>query len=228
MSDPNPPRRSVRSYVQRGGRVTSGQRRALSDLWQRFGLEASGGPLDLDATFGRNAPRVLEIGYGDGSALTALAAARPECDFLGIEVHAPGIGHCLGLAAAAGLSNLRLIRGDAAEVLGERIAPSALAQALLWFPDPWPKKRHHKRRLIQPEFAALLASRLASGGRLSVASDWEPYAEQIRAVLSATEGLANVAPDGGYVTRPQRVVTRFETRGARLGHRVRDLEFVKT
>jgi tRNA (guanine-N7-)-methyltransferase len=227
MTDPNPPRRSVRSYVQRAGRVTSGQRRALSELWERFGVEASGDALDLDLTFGRRAPRVLEIGYGDGTAITALAAARPECDFLGIEVHAPGIGHCLRLTAAAGLTNLRLIRGDAAEVLRERIAPRALVQALLWFPDPWPKKRHHKRRLIQPEFAALLASRLASGGRVCVASDWEPYAEQIRSVLTATAGLANVAADGGYVTRPERVLTRFEARGARLGHRVRDLEFVK-
>jgi tRNA (guanine-N7-)-methyltransferase len=199
----------------------------LDDLWQRFGLDASGAPLDLDVTFGRRAPRVLEIGYGDGSAITALASARPECDFLGIEVHAPGIGHCLRLAAAAGLTNLRLIRGDAAEVLRERIPPGALAQAFLWFPDPWPKKRHHKRRLIQPEFAALLASRLASGAHLNVASDWEPYAEQIRAVLTATPGLANLATDGGYVTRPERVLTRFEARGARLGHRVRDLEFVR-
>jgi tRNA (guanine-N7-)-methyltransferase len=200
----------------------------LDELWQRFGLDASGGLLDLDASFGRRAPRVLEIGYGDGSAITAQAAARPECDFLGIEVHAPGIGHCLRLAAAAELTNLRLIRGDAAEVLRERIPPGALTQALMWFPDPWPKKRHHKRRLIQPDFAALLASRLASGGRLSVASDWEPYAEQIRVVLTATAGLTNVAADGGYVTRPQRPLTRFEARGTQLGHRVRDLEFVRT
>jgi tRNA (guanine-N7-)-methyltransferase len=207
--------------------VTSAQRRALDDLWQRFGLDASGGLLDMDAVFGRRAPRVLEIGYGDGSAITTLASARPECDFLGIEVHAPGIGHCLRLAAAAGLTNLRLMRGDAAELLRERIPAGALARAFLWFPDPWPKKRHHKRRLIQPEFAALLASRLAVGGHLNVASDWEPYAEQIRAVLTETSGLANLAADGGYVTRPERVLTRFEARGARLGHRVRDLEFVR-
>jgi len=227
MTDPNAPRRGIRSYVQRGGRITSGQRRALDELWQRYGLDAGGGPLDLDRTFGRRAPRVLEIGYGDGSAIVALASARPECDVLGIEVHAPGIGHCLKLAAAAGLSNLRLIRGDATEILRERIPAGTLAHALLWFPDPWPKKRHHKRRLIQPEFATLLASRLAVGGRLNVASDWEPYAEQIVTVLSGTTGLVNAAADGRYVARAARVVTRFETRGARLGHRVRDIEFIK-
>jgi tRNA (guanine-N7-)-methyltransferase len=221
------PPQSVRSYVLRGGRITRAQRRALEELMPRFAIPYSPAPLDLDRAFGRNAPRVLEIGFGNGDTLVALAAASPERDFIGVEVHAPGIGHCLLAAEAAGLSNLRVIAHDAVEVLANQVAPEALDELLLYFPDPWPKKRHHKRRLVRPSFAALAASRLRRGGRLCLATDWEPYAAWMLEVLNAEPGLANAARDGGYAENPGRGATRFERRGRRLGHRVFDLEFLR-
>jgi len=223
---PDAPHRAIRSFVKRGGRITVGQQRALAELWPRYGIEAGAHPLDLDAVFGRRAPRTLEIGFGDGETLVALAAAHPERDYLGLEVHAPGVGHCLLRAAAAGLSNLRVAQHDAVEVLERSIAPAALDEVLIYFPDPWPKKRHHKRRLVQPAFAALLASRIAAGGRLRLATDWAPYAEWMREVLDASAAFDNVAGRGGYVPRPAaRPVTKFERRGTRLGHDARDLEY---
>ncbi|MBS0394259.1 MAG: tRNA (guanosine(46)-N7)-methyltransferase TrmB [Proteobacteria bacterium] len=228
MHEPPPaaPHRAIRSFVRREGRITPAQQRALADCWPRYGIEFDGGALDLDARFGRRAPRTLEIGFGDGETLVALAAAHPERDYLGIEVHAPGVGHCLLRAAAAGLANLRVIRHDAVEVLERGLAPGALDEVLVYFPDPWPKKRHHKRRLVQRPFAALLASRLASGGTLRLATDWAPYAEWMREVLDASPEFANAAGADGFVPRPAaRPVTKFERRGARLGQAARDLEY---
>jgi tRNA (guanine-N7-)-methyltransferase len=204
--------------------MTGAQSRALEELWPRYGMEPAGGPLDLVALFGRQAPVTLEIGFGNGENLVALAAAYPDQDFIGVEVHAPGVGHLLHKAAAAGLANLRVIQHDAVEVLRERIAPGSLAAILVLFPDPWPKKRHHKRRLVNGAFAELAASRLAPGGTLQLATDWVPYAEWMLEVLDAAPALRNQATGGRYVPRnPGRAPTRFEARGERLGHEVRDL-----
>ncbi|MBU6379603.1 MAG: tRNA (guanosine(46)-N7)-methyltransferase TrmB, partial [Gammaproteobacteria bacterium] len=184
-----PAPRRIRSFVLRAGRITAAQQRALETLWPRYGLEPplpSAAPLDLDAVFGRHAPRSLEIGFGNGDNLLALAAAHPERDFIGVEVHRAGVGHLLLCAEAAGLDNLRVICHDAVEVLEQAIAPAALDEVLILFPDPWHKKRHHKRRLVQPAFVALLASRLAPGGRLQLATDWEPYAQQMLEVVGAS------------------------------------------
>jgi tRNA (guanine-N7-)-methyltransferase len=227
-ASPDAPHRAIRSFVKRGGRITVGQQRALDELWPRYGIDAGSAPLDLDALFGRSAPRTLEIGFGDGETLVALAAAHPERDYLGLEVHTPGVGHCLLRAAAAGLANLKVARHDAVEVLEHSIALGALDEVLIYFPDPWPKKRHHKRRLVQPAFAALLATRIAPGGRLRLATDWAPYAEWMREVLDASAAFGNAAGAAGYVPRPaERPVTKFERRGTRLGHEARDLEYLR-
>ena len=221
-------RRGVRSFVVRAGRMTDGQRRALAELWPRYGVEFSPHPLDLDGVFGRNAPRVLEIGSGNGQHLLGLARAHPGNDHIAVEVHPPGIGHLLQQAQAAGLTNLRAIRHDALEVLQFQIPAGTLQQILVLFPDPWPKKRHHKRRLVDAGFAHLVATRLRAGGELRLATDWTPYAEQMLEVLGAESLLQNCAPDGAFMPRdPQRLPTRFETRGTRLGHAVHDLAFVR-
>src|SRR5262245_6033320 len=178
-----PPVRRVRSYVRRGGRITSAQARAVVELWSRYGIDFAPQMLDLDAVFGRRAEHVLEIGFGNGDALLALATAQPQRDFLGIEVHEPGVGRLLAQAAHAGVTHLRVLRHDAVEVLEQQLAPQSLDEVLIFFPDPWPKKRHHKRRLLQPGFVATLAARLRPGGVLRVATDWEPYAQQILEVL---------------------------------------------
>ncbi|HEX7417338.1 MAG TPA: tRNA (guanosine(46)-N7)-methyltransferase TrmB [Steroidobacteraceae bacterium] len=222
--------RRIRSFVVRAGRITPAQERALTELWPRYGIAFDGGQaaplLDLDAAFGRRAPRVLEIGFGNGENLVALAAAHPHNDYLGIEVHRPGIGRLLLAAAQGALTNVRVICHDAVEVLERGIAPDSLDEVQVLFPDPWHKARHHKRRLIQPPFVALLAARLRAGGILRVATDWQPYAEQMLEVLLRCEQLQNLAPDGGFAPRPQeRAPTRFEQRGTRLGHGVWDLEF---
>jgi tRNA (guanine-N7-)-methyltransferase len=218
------PHRTVRSFVLRAGRIGPGQQRALDELGPRFVLPFAAGVPDWAAVFGRDAPRVLEIGFGMGDATAQIAAAQPDTDFIGIEVHAPGVGALLRRIGEAGLSNLRIVQHDAVEVLQAMIAPQSLAGVHLYFPDPWHKKRHHKRRLLQPDFAALLASRLAVGGYLHCATDWEPYAEQMLQVLSAEPLLANTA--AGYAPRPAwRPQTKFELRGLRLGHAVRDLLF---
>ncbi|QKT03329.1 tRNA (guanosine(46)-N7)-methyltransferase TrmB [Ectothiorhodospiraceae bacterium 2226] len=220
--------RPVRSFVRREGRMTVGQQRALEALLPRYGVPAGDAPLDLDALFGRRAPRVLEIGFGMGATLAELAARHPERDYLGIEVHRPGVGSLLMQVAEQGLTNVRVWGDDAVAFLERRIPPASLDQILILFPDPWPKKRHHKRRIVQPPFVALAASRLAAGGRLQLATDWAPYAEHMLAVLGAEPTLRNVAPDGGYIPRPEeRPVTKFERRGQRLGHGVWDLAFEK-
>jgi tRNA (guanine-N7-)-methyltransferase len=221
---PSPPHRPVRSFVLRQGRMSPAQHRALVELSPRFGIVFAPAPLDFDREFARSAPRILEIGCGMGEATAAIAAARPGEDFLGVEVHAPGVGNLLRLIATGGLSNLRLIRHDAVDVVAAMIAPTTLAGVHVFFPDPWPKKRHHKRRLLQPGFVHELALRLAPGGYLHVATDWEDYAQQVLATLQAEPLLANTAV--GFAPRPgYRPLTKFEARGLKLGHRVWDLLF---
>ncbi|MDE2398600.1 MAG: tRNA (guanosine(46)-N7)-methyltransferase TrmB [Burkholderiales bacterium] len=218
------PLAKVRSYVLRGGRLGPGQERALAELGPRFVLPFEPRPLQAQAVFGRSAPLVVEIGFGMGDATAAVAAAAPERDFIGIEVHEAGVGALLKRIGEQQLANLRLLRHDAVEVLGAMIAPDSLAAVHVWFPDPWPKKRHHKRRLIQPPFVALLASRLAPGGYLHCATDWAPYAQQMLEVLQAEPALANRSP--GFAPRPAwRPLTKFENRGLLLGHGVWDLVF---
>jgi tRNA (guanine-N7-)-methyltransferase len=218
--------RSIRSFVIRAGRITPAQQRALQELWPKYGLAFTPEPLDGRMLFGRDAPRTLEIGFGNGENLLALASAHPQRDFLGVEVHRPGVGRLLLALEARAVANVRVICHDAVEVLGQQIPPQWLEEILLLFPDPWPKKRHHKRRLIQPPFAQLLHSRLMHGGVLRVATDWQPYALEILETLGAVPGLANLAAKGGFVARPaERAPTRFERRGERLGHEVWDLAF---
>lgn len=225
---PDPRQRRVRSFVRRGGRITVAQARALEKLWPRFGIDPSPRALDLDAIFGRRAPRLLEIGFGNGETLLAAARERTDWDCLGIEVYKAGVGRVLLQASAAAVSNLRVICHDAVEVLEQQIPEESFDEALVLFPDPWPKKRHHKRRLIQEPFASLLARKLKSGGVLRLATDWQPYAEQMLAVLNACELLVNRAGDRAFASRPAiRPPTRFERRGQRLGHAVWDLEYRK-
>jgi tRNA (guanine-N7-)-methyltransferase len=223
MSEASHPR-AIRSFVVRGGRTTEAQSRALRELWPRYGLEFAPQQLDLDAVFNRAAPRVLEIGFGNGEHLASLAAAHPTHDYLGVEVHPPGVGRLLLTLAARQLTNVRVICHDAVEVLEAQIAPASLDEVLILFPDPWHKKRHHKRRLIQPAFAACLAERLKPGGVLHIATDWQPYAEHIRQVLEGCPALESVSSE----MRPAheaRAPTRFEQRGVRLGHAVSELRY---
>ncbi len=222
-----PTRRPIRSFVMRTGRMTSGQTRALEELWPKYGVDYSPAPLALEELFGRRAPCTLEIGFGNGEHLASLAAAHPERNYFGVEVHRPGVGHLFMLASSNNLANLRASSHDAVEVLNHQIAPGALDEVLVLFPDPWHKKRHHKRRLIQPPFVELIASRLASGGVFRLATDWEPYAQQMLEVLGAAQTLfTNLSPSGDWMPRPEeRAPTRFEKRGARLGHGVWDLAF---
>ncbi len=226
VEHPHP--RSIRSFVVRTGRITPAQQRALAQLWPKYGVEFEPKPLDFDAVFGRRAPRVLEIGFGNGENLATLASKHPERDYLGVEVHTPGVGRLLLSVESLGLTNVRVICRDAVDVLEYQIPPDSLDEVLILFPDPWPKKRHHKRRLIQGPFVELLASRLAPAGVLRLATDWEPYAEQMLEVLRACPQLENLSEDGTFVPRPaERIPTRFEKRGERLGHRVWDLAFRK-
>jgi tRNA (guanine-N7-)-methyltransferase len=222
-------RREVRSFVLRQGRFTPAQQRAFEQLWPRYGLDYRGGPRDFDAEFGRVAPRVLEIGFGNGEALRFAAAHDPERDHVGIEVHAPGVGRLLNALADDDARNVRLYHHDAVEVLEHEIASGSLDEVRIYFPDPWHKKRHHKRRLVQPAVAQLIVDRLAPGGRLHLATDWRDYAEQMWDVLDATPGIANRAGPRGAVPRPPwRPQTRFETRGQKLGHGVWDLLYDKS
>jgi tRNA (guanine-N7-)-methyltransferase len=225
--------RRIRSFVLRAGRVTPAQERALTELWPAFGIDVGDGPLDLAAAFARPtanpaASRCLEIGFGTGEVLGALAMANPQIDYLGIEVHRSGVGRLLLQAQLAQLGNLRVICHDAVEVLGRSIEDASFDEILVFFPDPWHKKRHHKRRLIDAGFVALLAAKLRSNGVLRLATDWQEYAAQMLAVCSANDRLASLSPDGTFVARPDfRPLTRFERRGARLGHGVWDLAYVK-
>jgi tRNA (guanine-N7-)-methyltransferase len=216
----------IRSFSGRRGHVTAGQRSACERLLPRYGIDYRPARLDLAETFGRAAPVILEIGFGMGETTAAIAARHPELDFLGVEVYPAGVGSLLRRVEEAGLTNVRVIRHDAVEVVRDMIAPDTLAGVHVFFPDPWPKKRHHKRRLIQPAFASLLASRLRPGGLLHCATDWEPYALHMLEVLSAEPLLANTCE--GFAPRPEtRPETKFERRGVRLGHEVRDLLFAR-
>ena len=222
---PHPPR-PIRSFVLRAGRMGSGQARALQTLGPQFTLPYQAARPDWAQVFGRRAPQVLEIGFGMGQATAQIAAARPDLDFIGVEVHEPGVGALLREIGERGLSNLRIVQHDAVEVLQQMIAPATLAGLHVYFPDPWHKKRHHKRRLIQPALVDLLASRLQPGGWLHCATDWEDYAQQMLAVLGACPALHNSAE--GFAPRPElRPLTKFEARGLRLGHGVWDLLFTR-
>jgi tRNA (guanine-N7-)-methyltransferase len=219
-----PPHRPVRSYVLRQGRVSNAQRRAYQTLLPVYGIPFARAVIDLDAAFGRRAPKFLEIGFGMGETTAAIAASHPEHDYLGIEVHTPGVGSLLKQIAEHALTNVRIIQHDAVEVLQCMIAPAALDGVHIFFPDPWPKKRHHKRRLIQPSLVRLLAERMKPGAYLHVATDWEEYAAHILATLSAEALLRNTA--GTYAPRPEyRPQTKFERRGLDLGHEVWDIVF---
>ncbi|MCB1700312.1 MAG: tRNA (guanosine(46)-N7)-methyltransferase TrmB [Halioglobus sp.] len=219
-------RRPIRSYVLRMGRMTSGQQRAFDQNWERWGLEAADGILDFDAVFGRAGPRVLEIGFGMGQSLAAMAAAAPDTNFVGIEVHRPGVGKLLHSMSEQGVDNIRAYCHDAVEILRDCISPGSLDTVQVFFPDPWHKKKHNKRRLIQPPLVAQIVTRLKPGGRLHLATDWEDYALQMMAVLTAEEGLSNLSGEGKFAPRPAcRPLTKFEQRGERLGHGVWDLVF---
>ncbi|MDR5819589.1 tRNA (guanosine(46)-N7)-methyltransferase TrmB [Caballeronia sp. LZ043] len=216
--------RRIRSFVTRAGRVSIGQQRALDELGPRYVVPYAPQAADWNALFGREAPRVLEIGFGMGATTAEIAATRPGDDFIGVEVHEPGVGALLKLIGEQGLGNIRILQHDAVEVLEHMIAPDSLDGVHIYFPDPWHKARHHKRRLIQPKFVALLVSRMKPGGYLHLATDWQNYAEQMLEVLSAEPALENTAD--GYAPRPDfRPVTKFERRGLRLGHGVWDLMF---
>jgi tRNA (guanine-N7-)-methyltransferase len=220
--------RPVRSYVIRGGRLTTGQARALEALWPRHGIDSQAGDsaLDYEALFGRRAPVIVEIGFGNGEATWRTAQAYPEQDFIGVEVHRPGVGRLLMALAEHELHNVRIACMDAVEFMDERIPPASLCGVRIYFPDPWPKKRHHKRRLVQPPFVAGLASRMAPGAILHIATDWAPYAEYISEVLAVSEDFRNLAESGDYSARPAwRPGTRYERRGRNLGHRVYDLVY---
>jgi tRNA (guanine-N7-)-methyltransferase len=216
--------RRVRSFVRRPGRLTAAQRRALDELLPRFGAPASEGPLDLAALFGRDAARVLDIGFGDGEAIVSSAANYADLDYLGIEVHEPGIGHLLLLLEKTGLTNVRVIARDAADVLPQQLGDTSFAAVNLFFPDPWPKKRHHKRRLVQPAFVAEIARVTIPGGLLHIATDWADYAEHTRDVLARDERFTRLdADDLCHNPLAFRPPTKFERRGRRLGHDVFDL-----
>jgi tRNA (guanine-N7-)-methyltransferase len=220
--------RHVRSFVLRAGRVTAGQERALKELWPRYGVDFTPAPLDLAAVFGRRAPRCLEIGFGTGEVIGTLAAAHPEIDYLGIEVHRPGVGKLLLRAEKSGLANLRVICHDAVEVLTSQLGANCCDEILVFFPDPWHKKRHHKRRLIEANFVRRLGEVLRPGGILRLATDWQAYAQQMVEVCNAEVQLLSLNPGKEFAPRPEfRAPTRFERRGERLGHEVWDLAYCK-
>jgi tRNA (guanine-N7-)-methyltransferase len=219
-------RRPVRSFVLRGGRLTDGQKRALDELWPRWGIGPGSGVLDFSATFGNDRPVILEIGFGDGDATWRMAEAEPQHNFLAVEVHRPGVGRLLLKLEQRGIGNVRVVCADAVDVLQRRVAPAALEAVRIYFPDPWPKKRHHKRRILQPDFVDLLASRMRSGAILHLATDWAPYAEHMLDVLRGSDMFENLSPAGGSCSRPEwRPRTKYERRGERLGHPVSDLVF---
>jgi tRNA (guanine-N7-)-methyltransferase len=220
--------RPVRSYVLRQGRLTDAQARALKALWPVYGIDEADTPLDCRQLFGREAPLVVEVGFGDGAATWRMAQAEPDKNFIGIEVHQPGVGRLLQALDARQLDNVRIARADAVDFIRDRLAPDSISELRIYFPDPWPKKRHHKRRIVQAAFLDLLAARLAPGAILHLATDWEPYAEHMLEVLKAHPDFVNQSPDGGYSERPLwRPITKFERRGDRLGHTSHDLIYCR-
>ena len=215
--------RTIRSFVRREGRLTPGQQRAIDELWPQYALGEGDTSLDLNHLFNRKSPKVIEIGFGNGASLAEMAKNKPDTDFLGIEVHRPGVGQLLNLIEKNGLSNLRVACTDAVQLLKHRIADNSLDRLQLFFPDPWHKKRHHKRRIIQPDFVRLLAKKIKVGGHLHIATDWQHYAEQILLDFSDNTSFENCADDK-YIPRPDyRPLTKFEHRGQKLGHGIWDL-----
>lgn len=220
--------RRIRSFVRREGRLTPGQQRAMDVLFPRFGIETDNQLLNLDAIFGRHAPRILEIGFGNGESLAEIAKNHPQNDYIGIEVHRPGVGHLLRRIEELALNNVRVMCGDAVEILEQQIPDASLDALYLFFPDPWHKKRHYKRRQVQPAWAQLVHRKLKRGGTLHLATDWQNYAEHMLEVMQASEGFANTSSSNDYVAKPAyRPETKFERRGLRLGHGVWDLVFKK-
>ena len=224
-----PQPRAIRSYVLRQGRITAGQERAFADHWPRYGLEVDGAlRLDAAALFGDARDLILEIGFGNGDSLVQMAAAAPQAGYIGIEVHRPGVGHAMLAAAAANLDNLRLIRHDAVAILRDHVADGTLARVQIYFPDPWPKARHHKRRIVQQPFTDLIWRKLRAGGEIHCATDWAAYAEWMRDVFAGDPKWHNLGNADGYAPRPEwRPQTKFERRGERLGHGVWDLRYRK-
>ena len=223
-----PLQRAIRSFVIRAGRMTDSQHLALEQLWPAYGLDMDAGPLDRQTVFGRSAPLVFEIGFGMGGSLIQMAQARPDLDFIGVEVHPPGVGTLLKAIEEQGLTNLKVYRADAKEVMQQCIADASLHSIQIYFPDPWHKKRHHKRRLIQADFVEDLRRKLEVGGTLHLATDWQAYAEQMMEVLSAAPGFRNRFGAGAWASEHARPETKFERRGQRLGHGVWDLIFERT
>lgn len=231
--------RPIRSFVRREGRLTRGQQRALDELWAQFGIDSAGPDtleparlalneplLDLAALFGRENPKVLEIGFGNGASLAEMAAAHPDLDYLGIEVHRPGVGNLMRLLAERDLHNVRVLCDDAVQILKHRLPDACLHRVQLFFPDPWHKKRHHKRRIVSPAFTTFIAQKLKPGGVFHLATDWQDYAEQMMMVMGAAPQFRNLAGEDNYSPRPEwRPLTKFEQRGQRLGHGVWDLLF---
>jgi tRNA (guanine-N7-)-methyltransferase len=219
-------RRTIRSFVRRAGRLTPSQQRALDELWPSFGIDFSSDEMEPGAVFGRAAPITLEIGFGNGETLVQQALESPATDFIGIEVHEPGVGHCLLAAKDAGITNLKLIAHDAIEVLQTQIPVASLQRINLYFPDPWPKKRHHKRRIVQNSFLSLCADRLGTGGSLHIATDWENYAEHIAEILARSDRFECADSREHDGDDPlDRPMTKFERRGLRHGHRIWDWRF---
>jgi tRNA (guanine-N7-)-methyltransferase len=220
--------RRIRSFVLREGRMTPAQQRAFDEHWARFGIDYTGIAQDFDARFGHHAPRVLEIGFGNGEALAWASEHDLSRDYIGVEVHGPGVGRLMNALAARNASNVRIYKHDAVEVLEQEIPAGTLAQARIWFPDPWHKKRHNKRRIIQPGFVAMLATRMAPDGLLHLATDWEPYAQHMLEVMEAAPAWRNAIGPGQYAEKPDwRIETHFERRGLKLGHGVWDLLYSK-
>ena len=228
MTEENSPasHRPIRSFVRRQGRMTDSQERALDELWPKYGLDPAAEMLDLDTLFGRQAPRILEIGFGMGDALAEMAQAHPDTDYLGIEVHRPGVGRLLDRLERQGTNNVRVFCHDAVEILKQQIPDASLDRVLLFFPDPWHKKRHNKRRIVRPDFVQLIQRKLKPGGVFHMATDWQDYAEWMMEIMAGAEGFANQAGPGQYSEKPDyRPETKFERRGLRLGHGIWDLLF---
>ena len=221
-------KRTIRSFVRREGRMTSSQKQALENLWPSFGIEPENGVIDFEILFGRNAPVVFEIGFGMGDSLANMALLYPEKNYLGIDVHRPGVGNLLKKIEENNITNIRIMCSDAVEVLKNNIAAESLDAVYLFFPDPWPKKKHHKRRIVQPAFVQLIRSKLKNGGVFHLATDWENYAEHMVEVMQSAEGFENKGNESGFIERPDyRPLTKFENRGIKLGHGVWDILFEK-
>ena len=220
--------RTIKSFIKREGRLTPGQTRALDVLWPQFGIDFSENKLDLNKIFGRHAETVLEIGFGNGASLFQMAQADPDRNYIGIEVHRPGVGHILQLIEQSNIQNLRIISYDAIDVINQQIPDNSLYKVQLFFPDPWHKKKHHKRRIVQHEFANTLASKLSPAGFFHLATDWQHYAEHMISVMNQNSNFSNLSAENNFVEKPvDRPTTKFETRGKKLGHGVWDMMYQK-